>query len=236
MTARSTLLRSGIPASKVIVWRPGVDTSMFAASRRSGALRERWGVSDTRPAVISAGDMSDERGVQRLLSLEAELHRTQPVHRLILAGDGRDRYELQARCPNAIFMGAVPRAQMPEVLASGDLFVCPNETTSTNLAVLEAQASGLPVVLMERGSARERVSLATSIVCRSQADFVVETAALVRTGVRRRAMGCLAREFAAGQQWAAGLISVYAEYRAAAEASRVRRDLKPALIPQSRRF
>jgi phosphatidylinositol alpha 1,6-mannosyltransferase len=235
MSARSALLRAGIPASKLIVWRPGVDAVMFDASKRSGALRDRWAVSDTRPAVLYAGGISDERGAQRLLSLEAELHRTRPMHRLIIAGDGANRSALQTRCPNAIVMGEVPRAQMPEVLASSDLFVSPNETSSTNLAVLEAQASGLPVVVMERGSGRERVSLSTSIVCRSQADFVVETAALVRTGERRRAMGFAARHFAVTQEWATGLISVYAEYRAA-EVSRARRDLEPALIPQSRRF
>ena len=89
---------------------------------------------------------------------------------------------------------------------------------------------------METGSACERVSESTAVVCRSQADFVVETAALVRTGLRRSAIGFAAREYAARQEWAAGLTAVYAEYRAAAEISRVRRDLKPALIPQSRRF
>jgi glycosyltransferase involved in cell wall biosynthesis len=236
MTARTAFLRAGVCASKLIVWRPGVDTSMYTASKRSVTLRERWEVSDSRPAVIYAGEISDDRGAQRLLSLELELHRTRPMHRLIVAGDGRNRDELQARCPNAIFMGQVPPAKMPELLASGDLFVCPNETNSTNLAVLEAQACGLPVVLMERGSARERVSLSTSIVCRSQADFIVETAALIRTGERRRAMGFAARDHAARQAWQSGLISVYAEYRAAAEALRLRRDLEPAFIPQGRRF
>ena len=236
MAARARLIAAGISASKIILWRPGVDTSMFAPTKRSGALRERWGVSDARPAVIYAGVIADDRGTQRLLCLEAQLHRTRPMHRLIIAGDGRNRDELQARCPHALFLGTVPRAEMPQVLASADLFVCPNESASTNLAVLEAQASGLPVVVMERGSACERVSESSAVVCRSQADFVVETAALVRTGLRRSAIGLAAREYAVRQEWAAGLTSVYAEYRAAAEISRVRRDLKPTLIPQGRRF
>ncbi len=40
------------------------------------------------------------------------------MHQLIVAGDGPSRHAVQARCPNAIFMGAMPRAEMPEVLAS----------------------------------------------------------------------------------------------------------------------
>ena len=49
-------------------------------------------------------------------------------------------------------------------------------------------------------------------------------------------MGLASREYAMRQDWAAGLISVYAEYRSAAEMLRLRRDLEPAFIPQGRRF
>ena len=194
MAARDAFLRAGISASKIIVWSPGVDASTFTPSKRSDALRERWGVSEARPAVIYAGTLTDDRGARRLLSLEVALHRTRPMHQLIVAGDGPSRNEVQARCPNAIFLGTVPRADMPAVLASADLFVYPSESISTNLAVLEAQASGLPVVVMERGSARERITDSTAVVCRSHADFIVETAALVRTGERRKAMALAARD------------------------------------------
>jgi glycosyltransferase involved in cell wall biosynthesis len=236
LAAREMFVRSGISASKIAVWRPGVDSTIFSPTLRCPALRGRWGVSEARPAIIYAGTLSDDRGAQRLLSMELALRRTRPMHQLIVAGDGPSRNAVQARCPNAIFMGAVPRTEMPRIFASGDLFVCPNEAPSANLAVLEAQASGLPVVVLERGSARERVAKSTSIVCRSQADFIVETAALVRTDERRNAMALASRKYAIRQDWAAGLSSVYAEYRSAAETSRLRRDLEPAFIPQNRRL
>ena len=236
VSAREMFVGAGIRPSKIVLWRPGVDTSMFAPSKRSSVLRERWGVSDARPAVIYAGALSDDRGARRLLSLEVALHRTRPMHQLIVAGDGPSRDQVQARCPNAIFLGSVPRAEMPQILASADLYVCPSESISTGLAVLEAQASGLPAVVMARGSAAERVAESTARVCRSHADFIVETAALVRTDARRAAMGLAAREYAKQQEWAEGLTSVYAEYRIAAKVSRARRDLEPAFIPQSRRL
>ncbi len=236
MSAREMFVRAKIDASKIVVWRPGVDCAMFAPSMRSAALRERWGVSDARPAIVCAGTLSADRGVQRLLSMELALHRTRPMHQLIVVGDGPNRNAVQARCPNAVFIGTVPRTEMPKVLASADLFVCPSETASTNLMVLEAQASGLPVVVMERGSARERVGGSAAIVCRSQADFIVETAALVRTDARRNAMALASRKHAIRQDWATGLSPVYAEYRSAFEISRLRRDLEPAFIPQGRRF
>jgi len=158
------------------------------------------------------------------------------MHQLIVVGDGPCRREVQSRCPNAIFTGVMLHAEMPAVLASGDLYVCPSDAVSTNLAVLEAQASGLPVVVMENGSARERVGASAGVVCRSSTDLIVETAGIVRTDARRKAMGIAAREYAMRQNWSDGLMAVYAEYRAAAALSAVRRDLEPAFVPQSRRL
>ena len=236
VAARNAFLRTGVCASKIVNWRPGVEASEFAPSKRASALRRRWGVSDARPAIIYAGAISSDRGARRLLSLELGLRRTRPMHQLIVVGDGPARHEVQARCPNAIFEGVIPHADMPAVLASCDLYVCPSDAVSTNLAVLEAQASGLPVVVMEKGSARERIGSSAGVVCRSSADLIVETAGIVRTDARRKAMGIAAREYAMRQHWSDGLMEVYAEYRAAAARSAIRRDLEPTLVPQSRRF
>jgi glycosyltransferase involved in cell wall biosynthesis len=236
VAARNAFLRTGVCASKLVDWRPGVETSEFLPSKRSSAIRGRWGVTDARPAVIYAGALSSDRGAGRLLSLELGLRRTRPMHQLIVVGDGPCRREVEARCPNVIFTGVIPHAEMPAVLASADLYVCPSDAVSTNLAVLEAQASGLPVVVMENGSARERVGSSAGVVCRSSADFIVETAGIVRTDARRKVMSIAAREYAMRQDWSYGLMAVYAEYRAAAAMSAVRRDLEPAFVPQSRRL
>ena len=125
---------------------------------------------------------------------------------------------------------------MPSILASSDVCVCPSEASSAQLVLLEAQAAGLPVVVMSRGSARERVDGRSAVVCRAEADFIVETAALIRNDARRSAMGFAARTFAVREDWSSGLTSIYAEYRDAAAVSRTRRDLEPAFIPQGRRF
>ena len=217
-SARDEIVNRQIPVSRIVSWRPGVDCGMFSVAKRSAALREHWEVSESRPAVVFAGTLSPGRGAQRLLSLELALHRSHPMHRLIVIGDGPSRDDLQARCSHAVFTGQLSRSAYAEALASADLFVSPSECTSTSLAVLEAQASGLPVVAMERGSARERVSDASAIVCRSQSDFIVNTAALIRTDTRRRAMGHEARQHAMRQQWETGLAPMLAEYRRAAEA------------------
>ena len=99
------------------------------------------------------------RGARRLLAMELALRRTPGCIRSSSWETVAAANELQARWPDAILLGAVPHADMPHVLASADLFVYASEAISTNLAVLEAQASGLPVVVVERGSARKRVGI-----------------------------------------------------------------------------
>ena len=84
------------------------------------------------------------------------------MHQLIVAGDGPSRNELQARCPNAIFMGCTAARRDARGARIRRSLCLPERSGSTNLGVLEAQASGLPVVVMEGGSARERVADTTA--------------------------------------------------------------------------
>jgi glycosyltransferase involved in cell wall biosynthesis len=228
--ARHELVSRGVPSSKVATWQPGVDSAFFSPAKRSAALRERWGVSDERPAIVYVGTLSREHGAQRLLSLELGLHRSHPMHRLIVIGDGPSRAEMQLRCSQAVFMGHLTRPALAEALASADLFAWPSEASSTALAVLEAQASGLPVVLMDRGSGRERVSDASAIACRSESDFIIASAGLVRTATRRRAMAHDARCHAIAQRWEDGLVPLIAEYHRAA-AAYVTRSLRSGHAP-----
>jgi phosphatidylinositol alpha 1,6-mannosyltransferase len=235
-TARDLLTAAGIDPSRIATWRPGVNAATFVPSKRSAARRERWQVSDARPAVIYVGTLSNEKSARRLLSLEIGLRRSYPMHRLIVVGEGPCRAELEYRCSHAVFTGALSHHEIPEVLASADLFVCPSEACSTNYALLEAQASGLPVIVMERGSAPERISERSGCICRSTVDMIVETAALIRNDDRRKAMSRAAREYGRQQESDVAVAPLFAEYRAAANISGVGRELRPAFVSQSRRF
>src|SRR5262249_34987653 len=49
---REMLVGGGIDASKIDIWRRGVDTMRFDRARRSAALRAQWGASDDRPVLV----------------------------------------------------------------------------------------------------------------------------------------------------------------------------------------
>jgi glycosyltransferase involved in cell wall biosynthesis len=216
-----TLLRlrhAGWDGSRLGVWRRGVDTDLFTPARRSAALRESWGVSAARPAILYAGRLSAEKGLARLAGILGYLNPRRIDARLIVVGDGPMASELREQCPDAIFMGEVPHDQVGAVMASADLFVFPSDTDTAGNVVLEAQASGLPVLVSRLGGPREHMLDGdTGVVCDPAAmvDFARRTAQLVVDGERRAAMGEAARRYSLTRTWDAALQPLFAAYRGA---------------------
>src|SRR5262245_34427210 len=80
---RSVLIRAGIDASKIDLWRRGVSTQLFNPSKRSAALRQQWGVSDARPAILYVGRVSKEKNLALAPSVTRFLDYAGVAHRLI---------------------------------------------------------------------------------------------------------------------------------------------------------
>lgn len=203
-------------ASRIELWLRGVDTMAFAPSRRSAALRAQWHVSDRRPAILFVGRISREKGLAMLPALQRRLHALGIEHRLVLAGDGPMAGELRRLLPDAVFTGTLSRRAVAEVFASADLFLFPSRTDTAGNVVLEAQASGLPVVVSgDGGPCENMLDGRTGVVCREPgADLWAErVAALLRDQEQRGAMAKAAREYALTRRWEEALSPLYRAYR-----------------------
>jgi glycosyltransferase involved in cell wall biosynthesis len=98
-------------------------------------------------------------------------------------------------------------------MASSDVFVFPSRTDTAGNVVLEAQASGLPVLVSDAGGPRENLRDAeTGFVCSGFEDFAARADDLLRHAAKRAAMGIAARQYALTRGWQSALAPLYRAY------------------------
>ncbi len=216
---RAILVRGQIDPSKIGLWTRGVCTEQFAPARRSSALRARWGASDGRPVLLYVGRVSREKGLDLLPALTERLQRSGVAHRLVIVGGGPMRNELSDRCTGAVFTGTLSHDDVAVAMASADLFVFPSRTDTAGNVVLEAQASGLPVLVTDAGGPQENmVDGETGFVCHDLRSFTRRAASLLASASRRGQMADRARQYAHGRQWSDALVPLFRAYRDAVTA------------------
>ncbi|MEO8299897.1 MAG: glycosyltransferase family 1 protein [Burkholderiales bacterium] len=182
----------------------GVDTQLFTPERRSQALRARWGVGPDDLLLACVGRLAPEKNLGVLIDAFEAVRRQHPNARLLLVGDGPQRDELQARCPQAVFAGQRSGDDLAAHYASADLFAFPSLTETFGNVTTEAMASGLPVLAFNHAAAGQLIQPGRN----GQLVPPGDTASFVRTAVAMagdigtcRAMGLQARTDAEQLGW-----------------------------------
>jgi len=154
----ATLRALGVGAVDVVPL--GVELGEFSPAKRSPALRASLGLRDHEPLIIYAGRLDSEKRaevvVDAFLRLPEELRAF-----LVLIGDGPTRAPLaeQLAGKRALLPGFVrDRAKLAQWLASADLYASGMANETFGISVIEAQASGLPVVGVAAGAMVDRVT------------------------------------------------------------------------------
>ncbi len=142
----------GVP--RLSVWSRGVDAELYHPSRRDIGWRHRLtdGQVD-RPLLLYVGRLSPEKRVDWL----ADVLDVMPFARLAVVGDGPARPSLEMRLAGrgALFTGYLSGYALAAAYASADVFVFPGTHETFGNVVLEAMASGLPVVAPAAGAVTE---------------------------------------------------------------------------------
>lgn len=109
--------------------------------------------------ILFVGRLAAVKGVPVLLEAIADLHKTFKDSRVTLIGDGPDRaaLEAQARGLPVEFLGYKSQAEVAEALARTDLFVLPSFAEGVPVVLMEAMASGVPVVTTQIAGVPELV-------------------------------------------------------------------------------
>jgi len=155
---RQAALAAGLPDSRIVVRRIGIDRSRFAPGGVPVAQR--------RPVVLFLGRLVEKKGCIVLLEAFERVRARLPEAELVIGGDGPERAKLSARAASiggVRFVGAFTRNIATTLLAEARVFCLPSITAESGdaeglpLVVLEAQASGVPVVTSARGGATEGI-------------------------------------------------------------------------------
>jgi glycosyltransferase involved in cell wall biosynthesis len=192
--ASDDVLRAmGIDAERIGRWDRGVDVERFSPSKREpGGL----GGGPERLDVLYAGRLTREKGADLLADAFLAARTRDPRLHLCLAGGGPEEDALRERLgEHASFLGWLEGDALARAYASADLFLFASRTDTFGQVLLEAQASGLPVIAVAEGGPCAIVEDGVTGLLRSAdtaalADAVVELAGapLQRERLAQRAL------------------------------------------------
>lgn len=197
------------------LFQRGVDTDLFTPT-----LRQR---TDDKLRLLYVGRLAIEKNLGWLV----EFGQRHPEVELVFVGDGPQRAELETALPRARFTGTLHGAELTTEYASADLFAFPSKTETFGNVVLEAQASGLPAVVSNRGGPQEIVEPGhTGLVASNAAEFEQHLLGLINDPAHRAAMSRAARGRAEQRSWEEVFERLLNQYRSVKYPPRRRRFLR----------
>ncbi len=201
--------------ARVALWPGAVDTGRFQPAFRSEAMRARLSQGHPEsPLLLYVGRLSPEKEIERILPVL----RAVPQARLALVGDGPHRRALQKHFAGfpAFMAGFLHGDELAAAYASSDIFIMPSPTETLGLVVLEAMASGLPVVAARAGGIPDIINDGTSgFLFDDTAQATTTVQRLVSNPQLRESVSHAAREAALNRNWEAATDQLVEHYQAA---------------------
>ncbi len=153
---REQLISKGLPAQKLKPLPRWVDTELFTPEKRIPEFWHRRGLTNSL-VLLYVGRISQEKSLDLLVESFRHLVDNGADISLAIIGDGPYREEMEFLLQGypVVFTGYLEGELLQHGFASADVFVFPSATDTFGNVVLEAQASGLPVIVSDRGGPRE---------------------------------------------------------------------------------
>jgi glycosyltransferase involved in cell wall biosynthesis/predicted metal-dependent phosphoesterase TrpH len=147
--ADEALAGIGMAPERVLRWDRGVDTSRFRPALRDSP---RAGVDGETITVMYSGRITREKGIDLLADAFVLARACDPRLRLQLAGGGPEQERVRERLgESASFLGWLEGDELAAAYAAADIFLFSSSTDTFGQVILEAQASGLPVIAVAKG-------------------------------------------------------------------------------------
>lgn len=148
----------GIPIAAV---SNGVDLSNFKPGKAPSKIYEKYKIPKTSPIILYIGRVDPEKKVGTIISAFNQARRIIPKARLIIVGDGVDKMRLEKMVKklslenDVMFLGRVLPPDLYELYKTGTVFATASEIETQGIVLIEAAASGLPLIAVNKGAVGE---------------------------------------------------------------------------------
>jgi glycosyltransferase involved in cell wall biosynthesis len=201
---RQSWIKRGFDPSKLKILPRGLDTELFHPARRDPAFFRKFGTFNGEVRLLYVGRISREKDLDLLAKAYRRLRNEGLPIQLFVVGHGPYSEAFAKSLPEAFFTGYLKGTELATAYASADVFVFPSTTDTFGNVILEAQASGLPVVVSDSGGPKELVENHTNgLITKSRdiKDFTRAVRALVTDPALRERMSNSARNSVADRSW-----------------------------------
>ena len=201
---RESWIKRGFDPEKLKIFPRGLDTQLFHPTRRNPAFFEKFGAKNGQVRLLYVGRVSREKDLDLLAEAYRRLRDEGLSIQLCVVGHGPYSREFSESLPEALFTGYLTGKELAAAYASADIFVFPSTTDTFGNVIIEAQASGVPVIVSDSGGPKELVENDRNGLITKSHDVEDLTRAireLVADPDRRKRMGNFARESVINRTW-----------------------------------
>lgn len=173
------------PEQKFSIVPNPIDSSRikFDSLERS-IVRDELDVKNDTILILSVGNLLSIKGHRYLISAAAELHRQGKKIQIIIIGEGRCRKELTEQIKCLRLNGVVKligyKKEVWRFLSAADIFAMPSQSEGQSIAILEAMAVGLPLVVTSQGAHVDYLRTGENAVVVPPADVTALAKALAK--------------------------------------------------------
>lgn len=156
----------------------GVDLTAFQPGKANLKIYNRYQLPTDQPIALYVGRVDPAKSIGRVVEAFAQVLEEVPQAKLVIVGDGTDLGHLRSLVKyyqierSVQFLGKVMLPELAEVYKTGSLFVTASETETQGIVLIEAAATGLPIVAVDGGAVREICKDGENgVLCRAGGDI-----------------------------------------------------------------
>ena len=139
----------------------GVDLASFKPGKANKSIYTRYNIPVGHPVALYVGRVDPEKQIGIVIEAFSKVLRKLPEALLVIVGDGVDRIRLENIAAelnisqNVLFLGRVLPPDLYELYKIGNVFVTASEIETQGIVLIEAAATGLPLVAVDKGAVKE---------------------------------------------------------------------------------